>query len=98
MNPYKPLDIDQIEAAREDTRIGKKIVLFQSTASTNDIAWEYSANADNHGLCVLAESQHKGRGRRGRMWYSEPGQSILCSVLLTRTMSASTGAEGAGQK
>jgi BirA family biotin operon repressor/biotin-[acetyl-CoA-carboxylase] ligase len=85
MNPYKPLDIDQIEAARESSRIGKKIVLFQSTASTNDIAWEYSANADNHGLCVLTESQHKGRGRRGRMWFSEPGQSILCSVLLTKT-------------
>jgi len=85
MNPYKPLDVDQIEAARENSRIGKKIVLFQSTASTNDIAWEYAANLENDGLCVLAESQYKGRGRRGRVWYSEPRQSILCSVLLTKT-------------
>ncbi|MHC4258587.1 MAG: biotin--[acetyl-CoA-carboxylase] ligase [Planctomycetota bacterium] len=79
------LDIDQIEAARKNSRIGKKIVLYKSTASTNDIAWEYAANADNDGLCILAESQHKGRGRRGRLWYAEPGQSILCSVLLTKT-------------
>ena len=85
MNPYKPLDIDQIEAARKNSRIGKKIVLYKSTASTNDIAWEYAANADNDGLCVLAESQYKGRGRRGRLWHAEPGQSILCSVLLTKT-------------
>ncbi|MHC4905234.1 MAG: biotin--[acetyl-CoA-carboxylase] ligase [Planctomycetota bacterium] len=59
-------------------------MVFQSTASTNDIAWEYASNADNDGLCVLTESQNKGRGRRGRTWFSEPGQSILCSVLLTK--------------
>jgi BirA family biotin operon repressor/biotin-[acetyl-CoA-carboxylase] ligase len=85
MNSYKPLDIDRIEDARKDGCIGSKVVLYKSTASSNDIAWEYSANVDNHGLCVLAESQHKGRGRRGRVWFSEPGQSILCSVLLTKT-------------
>jgi hypothetical protein len=31
MNSYKPLDIDQIEVARENSRIGKKIVLYKST-------------------------------------------------------------------
>ena len=85
MNSYKPLDIDRIEAARKDGHVGHKIVLFESTASTNDIAWEYADNMTNDGLCVLAESQHKGRGRRGRVWFSEPGQSVLCSVLLTNT-------------
>ena len=80
-----PFIFDRIEAAREGCRIGRKIVVFESTASTNDIAWEYAANADNDGLCVLAESQHKGRGRRGRTWFSEPGQSILCSILLTKS-------------
>lgn len=85
MNNNVPLDIDRIEAARKGTCVGRKVVLYKSTGSTNDIAWEYAANAANDGLCVLAESQHKGRGRRGRTWFSEPGQSILCSVLLTRT-------------
>jgi BirA family biotin operon repressor/biotin-[acetyl-CoA-carboxylase] ligase len=80
-----PYLIDRLEAARNNGRIGKKVVVFQSTASTNDIAWEYAANANNDGLCVLAESQYKGRGRRGRTWFSEPGQSVLCSVLLTNT-------------
>jgi BirA family biotin operon repressor/biotin-[acetyl-CoA-carboxylase] ligase len=85
MDQYTPLNIDGIEAARDSFRIGKKVVLFESTASTNDIAWEYAANVENDGLCILAESQHKGRGRRGRVWFSEPGQSVLCSVLLTKT-------------
>jgi BirA family biotin operon repressor/biotin-[acetyl-CoA-carboxylase] ligase len=80
-----PLIADRIEAARKDARIGSKVVVFQSTASTNDIAWEYASNADNHGLCVLAESQEAGRGRRGRTWFSEPRQSVLCSILLTKS-------------
>lgn len=77
-----PLDVDTIEAARTGAAVGAKIVLFKSTASTNDIAWQYAANPANNGLCVLAESQSAGRGRRGRTWHSQPGQSILLSVLL----------------
>jgi BirA family biotin operon repressor/biotin-[acetyl-CoA-carboxylase] ligase len=85
MNFHTPLNVDLIEDARKDGCLGRKVVLYKSTASTNDIAWEYSANADNHGLCVLTESQYKGRGRRGRMWFSQTRQSILCSVLLAKT-------------
>lgn len=80
--PYFSLDVDRIEAARQNERLGRKVVVFRSTASTNDIAWQYAANPKHDGLCVLAESQSKGRGRRGRTWYSEPGQSILLSILL----------------
>jgi BirA family biotin operon repressor/biotin-[acetyl-CoA-carboxylase] ligase len=82
MSGFEPLDVDRIEDARKGAVVGHKIVLFKSTASTNDIAWEYAANSSNNGLCVLAESQPSGRGRRGRAWYSHPGQSILCSILL----------------
>lgn len=78
----EPLDIDRIETARRHSWLGHKVLLFKSTASTNDIAWQYAANPVHHGLCVLAESQDKGRGRRGRTWHSNPGQSILLSVLL----------------
>ncbi|MHC4553122.1 MAG: biotin--[acetyl-CoA-carboxylase] ligase, partial [Planctomycetota bacterium] len=76
------LDVDTIEAARAGHLLGSKVVLFKSTASTNDIAWQYASNTGNHGLCVLAESQSAGRGRRGRSWFGEAGQSILMSVLL----------------
>jgi BirA family biotin operon repressor/biotin-[acetyl-CoA-carboxylase] ligase len=82
MSDYTPLDVDKIENARRGSVIGQKVVVFKSTASTNDAAWRYASNPLHHGLCVLAESQTKGRGRRGRKWHSQPGQSILCSVLL----------------
>lgn len=84
INSYAPLDVDAIENARKDAVIGCKLVVFKSTASTNDIAWEFAGKPQHHGLCVLAESQTKGRGRRGRRWHSRPGESILCSVLLLR--------------
>ena len=61
---------------------GNKVILFESTASTNDIAWEYSTNPKNNGLCVFTEQQTAGRGRRGNTWLSTPAQSILASILL----------------
>jgi BirA family biotin operon repressor/biotin-[acetyl-CoA-carboxylase] ligase len=79
---YPPLNVDRIEESRRDAMIGRRVVVFKSTGSTNDIAWAYAANSVYDGLCVLAESQSKGRGRRGRTWHSRPNESILCSVLL----------------
>lgn len=76
------LDIDKIEQARTGCVVGQKVVVFKSTGSTNDIAWAYAGNPLHHGLCVLAEEQTQGRGRRGRVWQSGAGQSILCSILL----------------
>ena len=85
LNTKTSLNIDQIEQTRQTAVIGRKVVLYKSTASTNDVAWEYAVNPANHGLCVLAEEQTKGRGRRGRKWLGGAGESILCSILLIET-------------
>ena len=77
------LDTDKIRANLKTKYIGKKIVIFSSTASTNDVAGEYARNKDNNGLVVLAEEQTKGRGRRGNKWVSGKGDSVICSILLT---------------
>ncbi|MBN1126782.1 MAG: biotin--[acetyl-CoA-carboxylase] ligase [Sedimentisphaerales bacterium] len=79
---YNSLDADIIENELTCRRIGKKVLLFRETASTNDIAWEYSRNPNNNGLCVFAEHQTSGRGRLGNRWLEESGQSILLSLLL----------------
>jgi len=77
------LDVDAIETYLKTKFIGKKIVLYKSTSSTNDIAAEYAkAGAVNNGLVVLAEEQSRGRGRRGHRWFGGAGRSVLCSVLL----------------
>lgn len=76
------LDIDAIEAGLKTKSIGKKILVYKSTLSTNDVAWEYSGNRTNNGLAVFAEHQEAGRGRLGNKWLSQNGQSVLCSILL----------------
>lgn len=77
------LDVDIIEASLGAKPAGRKVLVYESTSSTNDVAWEYSQNTSNDGLCVFAETQGKGRGRRGNQWIAEKGQSVLCSMLLT---------------
>jgi BirA family biotin operon repressor/biotin-[acetyl-CoA-carboxylase] ligase len=77
------LDPDKIKADLKTKRIGKKVLVFNSTSSTNDIAAEYAKNKRNNGLVVFAEEQIAGRGRAGSKWQSNQGDSILCSVVLT---------------
>ncbi len=82
MNRTDPLDVDIIKADLQRGVIGTEVLVFKSTSSTNDIAWEYADNPDNSAVAVFAEVQTAGRGRRGNKWLSGKGQSILCSVLL----------------
>jgi BirA family biotin operon repressor/biotin-[acetyl-CoA-carboxylase] ligase len=80
---YIALDGDFIKSNLAAARIGKEIVIYKSTSSTNDIAAEYAkAGWKNDGLVVFAEHQTKGRGRRASVWHSQPSKSILCSILL----------------
>lgn len=53
-----------------------------TTASTNDDAVAQARAGAPQGLVIGADFQTSGRGRRGREWRSEPGEAVLCSVLL----------------
>ncbi len=88
MTDFAAIDVDIIEAGLNTRLVGNKILLHKATSSTNDIAWEYASNPDNDGLCIFAEQQHAGRGRRRNKWLSPPGCSILCSILLLDTACA----------
>lgn len=78
------LDPDKIRGNLNTLRIGRKILVYDSTSSTNDVAAEYARNKDNDGLAIFAEQQTAGRGRGGNKWLSSRSDSILCSILLTR--------------
>jgi BirA family biotin operon repressor/biotin-[acetyl-CoA-carboxylase] ligase len=64
-------------------RIGGKVIVYDSTSSTQRIAAEYAKNAANDGLVIFAEQQTAGRGRGGNQWQSGRADSILCSIVLT---------------
>ena len=76
------MDPDKIKANLKTKRIGRKILVFESTSSTNDIAAEYARNRHNDGLVIFAEEQTAGRGRAGNQWLSGRADSILCSIVL----------------
>lgn len=63
--------------------IGREIVFFKTTASTNDKAIEIGRQRENpEGVIVIADSQTHGRGRLGRRWISPPGVNLYFTALL----------------
>lgn len=61
---------------------GRKILYFDSLASTMDTAMELGAKKEQEGTVVLAEAQTKGRGRLSREWVSLKHKGIYFSLLL----------------
>lgn len=59
------------------------VLLLERCASTNDEAWRcLEAAPAALPSAIVAHQQTAGRGRRGRSWWSEPGQVLMLSVPL----------------
>lgn len=64
----------------------KRIVIREETASTNDDAMMLGRAGVASGTIVVAERQTSGRGRRGRVWMSAPGEALAFTMLVRPTM------------
>jgi BirA family biotin operon repressor/biotin-[acetyl-CoA-carboxylase] ligase len=73
---------DEIKAGLTTRRIGKKIICFRSTDSTNQIAFKLGEQEAEEGTVVIAEEQSHGKGRLGRHWESPYGVNLYCSIIL----------------
>ena len=62
-------------------RLGRALLVRDTTASTNDDAWAAVAELGD-GACVIALAQTRGRGRAGRRWEQAPGKGLALSVAL----------------
>ena len=62
--------------------MGKEILHKELTGSTNQDIKELAMQGAKEGTVVCADVQTAGRGRRGRSWLSEKGNSLLFSLLL----------------
>ncbi|MEX2145660.1 MAG: biotin--[acetyl-CoA-carboxylase] ligase [Candidatus Rokuibacteriota bacterium] len=58
------------------------VIRLGAVDSTQNVAWGLVDEGIADGTVVTAESQHDGRGRRGRHWHDEPGASLAASVVL----------------
>lgn len=62
-------------------RLGHRLLVRETTASTNDDAWESLATLGD-GVAVLALEQTRGRGRLGRRWETARGRGLALSVAM----------------
>lgn len=58
-----------------------RVAAFDVLDSTNTTCIDFARDGEEAGLVVVADSQTKGRGRRGRQWISEQG-NLFCSILM----------------
>lgn len=74
---------DAFDACRDRLgSIARRVLYFETTGSTNDIAATLAADGAEEGTVVIADAQTAGRGRRGRSWFSPPGAGLYVSVIL----------------
>lgn len=62
--------------------IGRKLILFDSVESTNQVAKERIQSDFVDGEVILALEQTAGKGRLGREWTSAKGKAITMSIVL----------------
>lgn len=77
------LDADAIAARLETEWIGRQVLVYRETGSTNDLALQLAGEDRQHGTVIFAESQRCGRGRHGRQWHSADRLGLWFSLALT---------------
>ena len=73
---------DAIDAAGDRLGAFRHVHWIRDVGSTNDVASSLAAAGAIEGTAVLADQQHKGRGRLGRTWFSPPGAGLYLSVIV----------------
>ncbi len=76
------LTVDEICALVNSRVIGREVLVFEETTSTNDVVERLARSDAQEGVVVFAEAQTRGRGRHGRKWESPRGKGLWFSVLL----------------
>lgn len=80
MHP-KDLYLDRVEGLLQTRRFGRSIEIRESTDSTNDDARAAAQAGAMDGHVVVADTQRKGRGARGRTWVSPAGSDLYLSIV-----------------
>jgi BirA family biotin operon repressor/biotin-[acetyl-CoA-carboxylase] ligase len=72
----------EIYAGLDTVRVGKRVLCFADTDSTNLVAFKLAEEGAEEGTVVIADCQKRGKGRLGREWASPSGVNVYCSVIL----------------
>ena len=73
---------EAIMSGLDTSKIGNTILRLDNIGSTNIEAFRLAEEGAGEGTVIIADTQHRGKGRLGREWLSPPGVNIYCSVIL----------------
>jgi len=76
----------ELSASLGESVIGRRIIVLESTRSTNDFLLQILTPELPEGFVVFAENQTAGRGQRGHRWESAPHLGLWFSVLVRPRM------------
>jgi BirA family biotin operon repressor/biotin-[acetyl-CoA-carboxylase] ligase len=74
--------IDELRTLRKEKLIGREVLFFSEIDSTNREAHDRAEKGAREGTVVIADSQSRGKGRRGRSWESPSGSNLYLSIIL----------------
>ncbi|MDO3377014.1 biotin--[acetyl-CoA-carboxylase] ligase [Geoalkalibacter halelectricus] len=77
----------ELQAGLDTRLIGRNLVYFAETDSTNSQAQRLAEEGAPDGTVVVADGQRSGKGRMGRTWASPTGVNLYTSVLLRPAVS-----------
>ncbi|MDP3034390.1 MAG: biotin--[acetyl-CoA-carboxylase] ligase [Methanobacteriaceae archaeon] len=71
----------EVKRGLETDYIGQNIHYFSEIDSTNNVAKKLAEEGAPEGTIIIAETQTRGRGRRGKQWIS-PAGGVWMSIIL----------------
>lgn len=75
------MDIEKIKKANTKY-LGKQMQYYKELGSTQDKAKELVNLNVANGTIVITENQTKGKGTKGRTWYSSMGKNITMTIII----------------
>jgi BirA family biotin operon repressor/biotin-[acetyl-CoA-carboxylase] ligase len=75
------LDAERVSGLLATAAYGRSLDVRAETGSTNDDARDAAARGAARGHVVVADTQSRGRGARGRTWSSPPGLDLYVSIV-----------------
>ncbi len=82
MSPPDRLSAEELRGSLGEGLLGRRIIVLESTRSTNDFLLQMLSPELPEGVVVFAEHQTAGRGQRGNRWASAPYLGLWFSFLL----------------
>ncbi len=76
------LSPETLRAALQTEWCGREIHYLPTVDSTNEAARRLADAGSKEGAVVITDNQLRGKGRRGRRWFSRPGEGICFSLIL----------------